>query len=188
MKSAKSEVTPSEYECPQCGKQLVYKFGKKGRFLSCSGYPACKFASPCDKEGKMVEVKESEHKCPVCGKPMVHRNGRFGSFLGCSGYPNCKTTLKLDKQGNILPAKAAPEPTEIICYKCKEGRLVIRQSKKGPFLGCNRFPKCRTIVSIKELDHLKQLQSAGQWPPQTIEQAEEVLGKNKTRKTAAHKK
>jgi DNA topoisomerase-1 len=187
MKSAKSEVTPSEYECPQCGKQLVYKFGKKGRFLSCSGYPACKFASPCDKEGKMVEVKESEHKCPVCGKPMVHRNGRFGSFLGCSGYPNCKTTLKLDKQGNILPAKAAPEPTEIICYKCKEGRLVIRQSKKGPFLGCNRFPKCRTIVSIKELDHLKQLQSAGQWPPQTIEQVEEVLGKSKTRKAAAHK-
>ena len=135
----------------------------------------------------MVEVKESEHKCPVCGKPMVYRNGRFGSFLGCSDYPNCKTTLKLDKQGNILPAKAAPEPTEIICYKCKEGRLVIRQSKKGPFLGCNRFPKCRTIVSIKELDHLKQLQSAGQWPPQTIEQVEEVLGKSKTRKAAAHK-
>jgi len=188
MKSAKSEVTPSEYKCPQCGEKLVYKFGKKGRFLSCSGYPACKFASPCDKEGKMVEVKESEQECPVCGKPMVYRNGRFGSFLGCSDYPKCKTTLKLDKQGNILPAKAAPEPTNINCYKCKDGRLVIRQGKKGPFLGCNRFPRCRTIVSFKELDHLKQLQSEGQWPPKTIEQAEEVLGKNKTRKTAAHKK
>jgi DNA topoisomerase-1 len=96
--------------------------------------------------------------------------------------------MNLDKQGNILPAKAAPEPTEIICHKCKEGRLVIRQSKKGPFLGCNRFPKCRTIVSIKELDHLKQLQSAGQWPPQTIEQAEEILGVKETKKTAATKK
>jgi len=185
MKSARSEVTPSEYECPQCGEKLVYKFGKKGRFLSCSGYPACKFASPCDKEGKMVEVKESEHKCPVCGKPMVFRNGRFGSFLGCSDYPNCKTTLKLDKQGNILPAKAAPEPTNINCYKCKDGQLVIRQGKKGPFLGCNRFPKCRTIVSYKELDHLKQLQSEGQWPPKTIEQAEEILGTKKTKKSAA---
>jgi DNA topoisomerase-1 len=182
MKSAKSEVTPSEYECPQCGEKLVYKFGKKGRFLSCSGYPACKFASPCDKEGKMVEVKESEHKCPVCGKPMVYRNGRFGSFLGCSDYPNCKTTLKLDKQGNVLPAKAAPEPTNINCYKCKDGQLVIRQGKKGPFLGCNRFPKCRTIVSYKELDHLKQLQSEGQWPPKTIEQAEEILGRKSATK------
>jgi DNA topoisomerase-1 len=130
----------------------------------------------------MVEVKESEHKCPVCGKPMVFRNGRFGTFLGCSGYPNCKTTLKLDKQGNILPAKATPEPTEIICYKCKKGRLVIRQGKKGPFLGCNRFPKCRTIVNYKEMNHLKQLQSVGQWPPQTTEQAEEILGKKSATK------
>ena len=182
MKSAKSEVTPSEYKCPQCGEQLVYKFGKKGRFLSCSAYPACKFASPCDKEGKMVEVKESEQECPVCGKPMLHRTGRFGSFLGCSDYPNCKTTLKIDKQGNILPPKVAPEPTGIACYKCKEGQLVIRQGKKGPFLGCNRFPKCRTIVSFKKLEQLKQLQSAGQWPPQTIELAEEILGKKSAAK------
>jgi DNA topoisomerase-1 len=177
MKSAKSEITPSEYKCPKCGAQLVYRFGKNGRFLSCSGYPNCKLTSPCDKDGKMVEQVLSEHKCPACGKPMVERRGRFGPFLGCSGYPNCKTIMNLDKQGNILPAKAPPEPTEIICYKCKKGRLVIRQSKKGPFLGCNRFPKCRTIVSFKELDHLKQLQSAGQWPPQTIEQAEEILGR-----------
>jgi len=194
MKSAKSEITPSEYKCPKCGAQLVYRFGKNGRFLSCSGYPNCKFTSPCDKDGKIVEQVLSEHKCPVCGKPMVERRGRFGPFLGCSGYPNCKTIMNLDKQGNILPAKAPPEPTEIICHKCKKGRLVIRQSKKGPFLGCNRFPKCRTIVGIKELDHLKQLQSAGQWPPQTVEQAEEILGlqqaqssrKKKTEKLATN--
>jgi DNA topoisomerase-1 len=188
MKHAKAEATPSEYKCPKCGEQLVYKFGKNGRFLSCSSYPKCKFACPCDKEGKMVEQVESEHKCPACGKPMVYRSGRFGPFLGCSDYPTCKTTLKLDKEGNILPAKQKPEPTEIACYKCKEGRLVIRQGKKGPFLGCNKFPKCRTIVSIKKLEQLKQLQSAGQWPPQTIEQAEEILGGHKTKRTAATKK
>jgi DNA topoisomerase-1 len=149
MKHAKAESVPSEYNCPKCGKQLLYKFGKNGRFLSCSAYPDCKFACPCDKDGKMIEEKQSEHKCPVCGKPMVYKNGRFGQFLGCTDYPNCKTTLKLDKQGNILPAKSPPEPTEIICHKCKDGRLVIRQSKKGPFLGCSRFPKCRTIVNIR---------------------------------------
>jgi DNA topoisomerase-1 len=188
MKHAKAEVTPSEYECPQCGKPLVYRFGKNGRFLSCSTYPQCTFASACDKEGKMVEEKLSEHKCPQCGKPMVNKRGRFGPFLGCSGYPECKTILKLDKQGNVLPPKAPPEPTGLKCHKCKEGELVIRQSKKGPFMGCNRFPKCRTIVSIKQLDQLKQLQSEGQWPPQTPEQAEKLLGSKKAKETVKARK
>ncbi len=181
MKHARAEVAPSEYECPRCGRQLVYRFGKNGRFLSCSGYPSCKFACPCDREGKMIEERVSEHKCPVCGKPMVYRRGRFGPFLGCSDYPNCKTTLKLDKKGNALPPKPPPEPTAVACYKCKDGKLLIRQSKKGPFLGCSRFPKCRTIISIKQLDKLKQLQSAGQWPPQTPEEADQILGRKKTR-------
>jgi DNA topoisomerase-1 len=188
MKHAKAEVTPSEYQCPTCGKQLVYRFGKNGKFLSCSTYPDCTFACPCDKEGKMVEEKLSEHECPQCGKPMVHKNGRFGPFLGCSDYPECKTTLKLDKEGNILPPKPPAEPTGVKCYKCKEGELVIRQGKKGPFMGCNRFPKCRTIISIKQLDHLKKLQSKGQWPPETIEQADELLGRKKSKETVKAKR
>jgi len=187
MKHAKAEVSPSEYDCPQCGQKLVYKFGKKGRFLSCAAYPSCKFACPCDRDGKMVQTipadRQSEQKCPVCGKPMLYKNGRFGPFLGCADYPTCKSTLKLDKQGNVLPAKARPEPTEIVCHRCKQGQLVIRQGKKGPFLGCNRFPKCRTIVSIKQLDRLKELQSAGQWPPETPEQADQILGR-KSAKTS----
>jgi DNA topoisomerase-1 len=181
MKHAKAEVTPSEYKCPECGKPLVYRFGKNGRFLSCSSYPKCKFACPCDRDGKMVEEKVSEHKCPKCGKAMVYKSGRFGPFLGCSDYPNCKTTLKLDKQGNALPPRKSPDPTGIKCYKCKEGELVVRESKRGPFLGCNRFPKCRTIVSVKQLDQLKQLQSAGQWPPETPEKADQILGRRKSK-------
>ena len=179
MKHAKAEVSPSEYKCPECGKPLVYRFGKNGRFLSCSSYPKCKFACPCDRDGKMVEEKVSEHKCPKCGKAMVERRGRFGPFLGCSDYPNCKTTLKLDKEGNALPPRKSPEPTGIKCYKCKEGELVVRESKRGPFLGCNRFPKCRTIVSIKQLENLKKLQAEGVWPPETPEKADQILGRKK---------
>jgi len=187
MKHAKAEVSPSEYECPRCGRNLVYKFGKNGKFLSCSGYPDCKFASPCDRNGVMIEEKTSDHKCPECGKPMVEKSGRFGPFLGCSGYPNCKTTLKLDKQGNISAPKQSPEPTGIKCYKCKDGQLVIRQSKKGPFLGCNRFPKCRTIVGYKKLEYLKRLQSEGRWPPETPEEADRIL-ERKSAKTVKTKR
>jgi DNA topoisomerase-1 len=181
MKHAKAEVSPSEYKCPECGKSLVYRFGKNGKFLSCSSYPKCKFASPCDRDGKIIEEKVSAYKCPVCGKTMVKRQGRFGPFLGCSDYPNCKTTLKLDKEGNALPPKKPPEPTGVKCYKCKGGELVVRESKKGPFLGCNRFPKCRTIVSIKQLEHLKQLQLSGQWPPEAPEKVDQILGRRKSK-------
>jgi DNA topoisomerase-1 len=180
MKHAKAETTPSEYECPVCGQKLVYRFGRKGRFLSCSRYPECRFAWPCDKEGKMVEQKVSEHKCPTCGKPMVFRSGRFGKFLGCSDYPNCKTIVRLDKEGNIAPPKPPAEPTGLKCYKCREGELVIRQSRKGPFMGCNRYPKCRTIISIRQKDNLLKLQSEGKWPPKTAEEADTILGRKKS--------
>jgi DNA topoisomerase-1 len=185
MKHAKAETKPSKYTCPDCGKPLVYRFGKSGTFLSCSAFPDCKFASPCDSEGKMIKDEVTEHKCPNCGKDMVLKRGRYGTFLGCSGYPECKTILNLDKDGNIKPPKAPPEPTGIKCYKCKEGELVIRQSKRGPFLGCNRFPHCRTIVSIKQLGRLKKLQAEGNWPPKTFGEADILLGrKEKTARSA----
>jgi len=133
----------------------------------------------------MCGPETTEHKCPNCGKDMILRKGRFGSFLGCSDYPECKTTQKLDNEGNPLPPKAPPKPSGIKCYKCN-GELVIRESKRGPFLGCGKFPKCRTIISIKELDHLKELQQKGTWPPKTQEEADELLGRNK-KKPAAKK-
>jgi DNA topoisomerase-1 len=188
MKHAKAETRPSEYTCPDCGKPMVYRFGKSGTFLSCSAYPECKFASPCDSEGKMVQDQVTEHKCPNCGKDMIIKRGRFGEFLGCSGYPECKTILNLDKDGNVKPPKAPPEPTGITCHKCKQGELVIRQSKRGPFLGCNRFPRCRTIVSIKQVDELKKLQAEGNWPPKTLEEADVLLGREKTTAKKSKKK
>jgi DNA topoisomerase-1 len=167
---------------------MVYRFGKNGKFLSCSKYPDCKFACPCDREGKMMEDQVTEHKCTKCGKPMVQKSGRFGAFLGCSDYPTCKTIMNIDKDGNVLPPKPPPEPTGVKCYKCKSGELVIRQSKRGPFMGCNKFPRCRTIVSIKQLDNLKDLQAEGKWPPETREEADIMLGRKKTAKKKTAKK
>jgi len=188
MKHAKAETTPSEYKCPDCGRPLVYRFGKNGKFLSCSDYPNCKFGCPCDRDGKMLEVHESEHECPACRKKLVYRTGRYGQFLGCAGYPDCKTVFGLDADGNILPPSPMAEPTGLKCYKCRQGELVIRYGKRGPFMGCNRFPKCRTIISIKQLDNLKSLQEKGQWPPKTIEQADQILGRSKTGRSKPPKK
>ncbi len=191
MKHAKAETQPSEYNCPQCKAPMEYRFGKNGRFLSCTMYgneeTPCNYACPCDRDGNMLEPKESEHVCPNCNRMMMYKSGRFGEFLGCSGYPECKTILNLDKEGNVMPPKPPAEPTGIKCHKCKTGELVIRQSKRGPFMGCNKFPRCRTIVSAKQIDNLKQLQAEGIWPPKTLEEADVLLGRKKT-KAAAKKK
>ena len=176
-----------KYKCPKCSQPLVYRFGKNGKFLGCSAYPGCRFACPCEKDGKMIEEKPVGIDCPNCGKPMTHRYGPFGPFLGCSDYPNCKTILKLDKDGQPVPPKPPPEPTGIKCHKCHKGDLVVRESKKGPFLGCSRFPKCRTIISIKQLEKLKALQSEGKWPPVSPQQADEILGRKKKKSTARKK-
>ncbi len=188
MTHAKAETQPSDYTCPKCSASMVYRFGKNGRFLSCSKYPECKFASPCDNDGKMVQETVSEHPCPVCGKPMMQKRGRFGTFLGCSDYPTCKTIVNIDKDGKPKPPKEPAVPSGVACHKCGKGELVIRQSKRGPFLGCNKFPRCRTIVKMEKLEMLKDLQSKGQWPPKTEQQAAEILGVSREAKKTSRKK
>ncbi|NLW84679.1 MAG: type I DNA topoisomerase [Phycisphaerae bacterium] len=190
MKHAKAETEPSDYTCPECKAPMVYRFGKNGKFLSCSKYPECKYACPCDKEGQMIEAAAdiTEHKCPNCQKPLARKTGRFGPFLGCSDYPNCKTIVKMDKEGNPLPPAPPAEPTGVKCHKCKTGELVIRQSKRGPFMGCNKFPRCRTIVSVKKLDELKELAAVGKWPPATEEEAKKILAPDKSEAKPATRK
>jgi DNA topoisomerase-1 len=151
--------TASPYACEKCGKPMVYRISKNGFFLSCSGYPECDATRPVDEQGKPKLREISEHKCPVCGREMIKRKGRFGEFLGCSGYsekdaagnPVCSTIINLDKEGKPLPPKPKPITTTVKCEKCGNPML-LRDSKRGPFLGCSSFPKCRAIKSVKKME------------------------------------
>jgi DNA topoisomerase-1 len=169
----------SDISCPKCGKKMAAKQGRYGAFLGCEDYPNCKTIMNLDKDGRIVKEEATEQTCPNCSKKMIKKTGRFGPYLACEDYPACKTIMKIDKHGNVQPPKPPAEPTGLKCYKCKTGELVIRQSKKGPFMGCNKFPRCRTIVSMKVIDQLKDLQSKGQWPPETPAKADEILGRKK---------
>ena len=150
--------TQSVYTCEKCGKPMVYRISKNGFFLSCSGYPECDALRSVDEQGKPKLREVSQHKCPVCGREMIKRKGRFGEFLGCSGYsvkddkgnPSCSTIINLDKQGNPMPPKAKPVQTPVKCEKCGSPML-LRDSKRGPFLGCSSFPRCRTVKSVKKM-------------------------------------
>ncbi len=167
MTHARAETTPSEYKCPTCGAMMEYRLSKRGkRFLSCSRYPDCKGAMNVDREGKPQQLEITDYKCPVCGKPMIKRTGRFGPFLGCSGYPECKTIQAIDKKtGEPLPPKPPPVDTGLVCPKCHKKHIVVRQGKRGPFMSCSGFPKCRTTLPAERLEEFKKsLETTGQWP------------------------
>ena len=119
---------PIEEKCPKCGKDMVIKSGRFGRFKACSGYPECTHKEALVKK----ETKPLDEKCPQCGAPLVIKFGRFGSFIACSSYPKCKYIQK-DKVD-----------TGIACPEGCGGTLVRRKTRRGKyFFGCSLYPKCK---------------------------------------------
>ncbi|MBL9149160.1 MAG: type I DNA topoisomerase [Phycisphaerae bacterium] len=152
LKHAKAEIEPAPYACPKCGKRTSYRFGKNGRFLSCSGYPECDYAAPIDRQGRPTLPERVDVQCPEDGSAMVLRTGRFGKFLASVNYPAVKFVLNLDKKGRLkLPAPPALV-TDLICPKCQKSPLNLRNGKRGPWLGCSGFPKCRGRETWSKLD------------------------------------
>jgi DNA topoisomerase-1 len=120
--------------CPECGGELVLKFGRFGKFIACQNYPKCKYTEKTEAE-KKEEEENAGIVCDKCGKPMVVKRGRFGAFLGCSGYPECKNIMNIEKK------------TGIKCPKCDKGDIIERKSKKGKmFYGCNKYPECDFVM------------------------------------------
>lgn len=133
---------PSDYTCQACGKPMVYRLGKNGRFLSCTGYPECKEAMNIDRDGKPVEAVVADEPCSACGKAMVLKNSRHGPFLGCSGYPECTNTRPCDEQGVPLRKVDASDIKET-CPACGAA-MNVKFARGRSFLGCSAYPKCKT--------------------------------------------
>ena len=188
MTSEKGEAKASDVVCKQCGKPMVERWSKSGKFLGCSGYPECKFTLPLDENGAPAPPQETGEKCEKCGSPMVIRTSKRGKFMGCSGYPKCRNAKPLPgteapgaaappeggaaPQGapGETPAAPAPEVKEN-CSLCGKP-MVMRWSKRGPFLGCSGFPACRNIKP------LSGTQAAGPKPaPEVTDEKCEKCGK-----------
>ncbi|MDD3905234.1 MAG: type I DNA topoisomerase [Candidatus Omnitrophica bacterium] len=85
MKDVKKEIGVTDQICELCGKPMVIKWGRRGKFLSCSAFPECKNAKSIT----------TGIKCPLgCGGELVQRRSSRGSFYGCSKYPKCTFTSK----------------------------------------------------------------------------------------------
>jgi DNA topoisomerase-1 len=163
MSHAKAQTEPAPYECAECGAPTVYRFGKNGRFLSCSRYPKCKYAAPIDRDGKPRQAQLTDILCPIDGQPMVRRDGRFGPFLASANYPEVKFILKLDpKKGTVVLPKTPPLTTGAPCPKCGEP-LNMRDSKRGYWLSCSTFPKCRGRGKWGDIDEAQQKELDARW-------------------------
>jgi DNA topoisomerase I len=122
--------------CPECGKPLAIKLGKRGKFIACTGFKeGCKYTRNLESDtSEVAEPVLSEEKCEKCGQLMLIKDGRYGKYLACSGYPACK---------NIQPL-VKPRGTGVICPECKEGELTEKKSRFGKmFYSCNRYPQCK---------------------------------------------
>ena len=136
LESKTKEVSKEDFQeklgrnCPDCGGELIMKFGRFGKFIACTNYPECKYTEKTESE-KKIDEEHSNEICEICGAPMTVKRGRFGAFLGCSNYPECKNIKKIENK------------TGIRCPKCNVGDIVERKSKRGrTFFGCNSYPKC----------------------------------------------
>ncbi|MGB7134419.1 MAG: type I DNA topoisomerase [Acidobacteriaceae bacterium] len=131
QKQQQKPAVPLDEKCPKCGRQLVLRTGTYGEFVSCSGYPKCKYIKQNLIEGL---------KCPKCGEgDIAERKARTGNtFWGCTRYPKCDFTSNLKPVAQKCPQCGSPYVVErvvdgglyLVCPNNKE-MMPRRRPRKG---------------------------------------------------------
>lgn len=128
-----------EENCPQCGKPLTMRLGRRDRFIGCTGYPECTYTRSLHGDGEAGEADSAQEEvkdrnCPDCGNALSIKQGRYGKFIGCSNYPKCKHVESLQKAAD----------TGVECPECHQGKMLKRRSRRGKvFFSCARYPDCK---------------------------------------------
>ena len=128
MPTAKAELEKVGRECPKCGHDLVIRWGRFGKFISCSNFPECRHTEPWLEKIGVV--------CPADGGDIVIRKTRKGRvFYGCSNYPTCQFTSwkqpvaqRCRKCGGTL---VVANKREVQCLNCQESFLIEEISETG---------------------------------------------------------
>jgi DNA topoisomerase-1 len=125
MPVTKSGPEPIGRACPTCGKELVIRYGRFGKFISCSGFPDCRYTEPwLQKIGVL---------CPKDGGELAERKTRKGRvFYGCVNYPNCDFT-------------SWKRPLAKPCPKCS-GLLVIANKREAECTNCHETFSLQDVV------------------------------------------
>ena len=112
----------SDEVCPNCGRKLVYKNGRFGRFLACPGYPECSFTMPI--------VVEMPGKCPACGGRLLKRTSRKGfAYYACERGHDCPGHGEGEGGESIQGFMTWDVPTKDYCPEC--GKTMFKRAGKG---------------------------------------------------------
>ncbi len=115
MPTTKAELEKVGRPCPECGHDLVIRFGRYGKFISCSDFPNCRHTEPW--------LQKIGVTCPQDGGELVERKTRKGRiFYGCANYPACQFT-------------SWKRPLPVPCPKCG-GMLVVANKREAQCLNC----------------------------------------------------
>ena len=140
----KNNEEVSDQVCEKCGSPMIIKFGRFGKYLACSNYPACHNTKSLNVNNQPEE--KSDKPCEKCGALMVYKNGPYGRYLHC---PECGTN------------KSIVIDTGITCPKCGKGHLVKRKSRRGRyFYGCSTYPALVMAAARRELLHTSSANSS----------------------------
>jgi len=141
-------VVESEEVCDKCGRKMILKSGRFGKFLACPGYPECKNTKPLPED----EIKQP---CPKCGSKLVKRFAKQGgkSFYGCSNFPTCDFT-------------ASGLPTGETCPEC--GGYMISAGRGRKY--CNNY-ECPSRVRGREEAETKKTARAAKTKKKTASKA-----------------
>lgn len=152
--------------CERCSSEMVIKLGRFGKFMACSKYPECKFTKTILRGDRVVRVPDGQMpNCP--------------GFEACAKFPDCAYTVFAVRKGRA-PAEPEAKPTE--CPKCG-GRIVhrdcgkpmlVRYTRRGPFLGCSQYPNCRGIGKIPKEWIVELVKVSDKLEQEEAEEKEEV--------------
>ena len=124
------EIVPevTDVICEQCGRNMVLKTGRYGKFLACPGFPECRNTKPL--------LQEVGVDCPKCGQPLVERRSRKGRlFYGCSTYPECDFVVW-------------NRPVAARCSEC--GSLMVEKRRRNKLFHSCTNQECRHEVEVSE--------------------------------------
>ncbi|MCE5168045.1 type I DNA topoisomerase [Paenibacillus profundus] len=125
MKEIEIEDEVSDEICEKCGRHFVYKMGRFGKFLACSGFPDCRNTRPI--------VKDTGVACPKCneGKLVERRSKKGRVFYGCDRYPDCdhvmwdRPSLKpCPACSSLMIEKRSKQGTKLQCTQCEHSEMV----------------------------------------------------------------
>ncbi|MDD3302789.1 MAG: type I DNA topoisomerase [Candidatus Gracilibacteria bacterium] len=145
--------------CPECGKDLIYRFSKTGKFIGCSGRPECKYIERDEKDTTALDALKEKYEGKPCpeGGTIVVKTGRFGPFLASSLYPEVKWIGKIKSEKDQLLEDIIKEKGLLIDNETGE-ELVIKNSKRGQFLAAKKYPEVKIAKPIPKdvWDELKK--------------------------------